>query len=156
MNTRKLIKISLTILLTIGLGVWGVSKMPFNTQINQTTKANVYVNGEQKGSTTIEVNGSRSNYLFKDTQKFLGSFCIQNYKRVCREDMNSKIVWYETMDSQIIIYMQNGTFPSLELHSQLYINEEMDEFAFGFEDGKVVATSDKMYQQFIDKIQIHK
>lgn len=45
--------------------------------------------------------------------------------------MNGLIEWYKYEDTQIIVYMQNGTFPPLKLNSTLFINETMDEFALG-------------------------
>jgi len=95
------------------------------------------------------MNGSRSNYLFKNEQNFIGSFYIKYYERTWREDMHALIIWNKYSDSQIIMYSQNATFPSLELLGKLYINETMDEFALGFKDGTVVATSDEMYQRYI-------
>jgi hypothetical protein len=155
MKMRKKSKCTLTILLIIGLVVWVLSRIPFYTDINQTISAYVYKDGKQTEATIVEVNGSRSNYMFRDKQQFIGTFCIQYYERTCREDMNVSIERDIHMDVQRILYMQNATFPSLELHSKLFINEKMDEFALGFKDGTVVATSDKMYQRYINELRLH-
>jgi len=149
---RKKLKFILKILLIIVLVVWVLSRMSFGTDINQTIKAHVYKDGKQTEATAVEINGSRSNYLFKDTQSFTGSFRIQYYERTCRKDMHALIEWNKYWDKQIIFYSQNATFPSLELLGKLFINEAMDEFALGFKDGTVVATSGKMYQRYINEI----
>lgn len=148
---RKRFKVTLIILLIIGLAVLIIPKMEFPNKINQTIKANVYINGNSYEETDVEINGSRSNYLFKKEQLFTGSFCIRYYEKTCREDMRPAITWYKKSDTQIIIYSQNATAPSLELLSNLIINETMDEFAIGFNDGTIIATSDEMYDSYIKK-----
>ncbi len=147
----KRFKVILILLIIIGLTVLIAYKMSFSNTIGQTIKANVYVNGDSTEETAVEMNGSRSNYLFKKEQTFTGSFCIQYYEKTCRKDMRPLISWLGNSDNQIVIYSQNATAPSLELLSNLIINKTMDEFALGFKDGTVVATSDEMHAAYVKK-----
>lgn len=50
------------------------------------------------------------------------------------------------------MFYQYVTFPSLEINRELLINKEMKEFALGLKDGTIIATSDKIYQNYLESI----
>lgn len=148
---KKIIKTIIIILAITLIGVWIILKIPYTTDINQTITAKKYVNGSAIQETAVNMNGTRSNYLFADEQNFIGQFYIEYYERTGREDMHASITWRKNQESQHILYFQNATFPPLEINNSLIINEEMNEFALGFVDGTIIATSDEMYQNYIKK-----
>ncbi len=145
---RKNIKTIAAFLIVILIGVWFLLRMPFSTAINQTIAAKAYVNGSAVQETTVHIDGIRSNYLFADEQNFNGQFYIEYYERTGRNGMKAGITWHKNQDMQFIIYYQNATFPSLEIDHDIVINRDMNEFALGFADGTIVATSDEMYQKY--------
>lgn len=146
---KKNIKTIIVILAITLIGVWIVLKIPFATDINQTIIAKKYVNGSAVQETAVNMDGARSNYLFANEQNFIGQFYIEYYERTGREDMHASITWRKNQEAQYILYYQNATFPSLEINHYIMINEEMNEFALGFADGTIIATSDEMYQNYI-------
>ena len=50
-----------------------------------------------------------------------------------------------------ILYSQNATFPELDMERDLIIDENMEHFALGFKDGRIVATSDELMEMYLAK-----
>ncbi|WP_304509108.1 hypothetical protein [Anaerotignum sp.] len=141
-------KTMLNAVILIMIGFWILSKIPFNQNINQEISANIYKNGMQSGETTVVIDGEKSNYLFHNDERFHGKFQILSYEKTDRKDMYSNIKWNSDDNVQKVLYFQNGTFPSMDIISTLFINEEMTEFSLMFTDGTVIATSDEVYQLY--------
>lgn len=139
-------KTILKVLVILMIGVWILSKIPFNRQINQEISAQVYEGGVVTGETKVIIDGERSNYLFTNNQSFNGRFYILSYEKTGRENMNAGIEWPNEEHTQRLVYFQNATFPSMDIVSTLIINDEMTQFALMFTDGRVVATSDEIYR----------
>lgn len=145
---KKKLKIAFISFAVLVSAIWVISKMTFAESITQAVEAVIYIDGKPAGTTMVSADGTINNYLFEDEQYFIGSFFIEYYERTCREDMQAVITWREHADQQTIEYSQNATYPDLELKLDLYINREMNEFALGFNDGTIIATSDEMYQKY--------
>jgi len=137
------------ILSVVLIGGWILSKIPFETKINQTITAKVYKRGVIAQGTTVIINGARSNYLFAGEQYYEGQFIVEYYERTSREGMKAYIEWDKEFKESRILYHQNATFPSLEINREILINKEMKEFALGLQDSTIIATSDEMYQNYI-------
>ncbi|MDX9872446.1 MAG: hypothetical protein RBT41_08515 [Clostridia bacterium] len=147
---KKAIKIVIIISAVILIGLWATLKIPFAADINQTITAHIYKDGNAVQETAVYMNGTKSNYLFADEQRFIGKFYIEYHERTGRESMHASVIFRKHGDWQGIIYYQNATFPSLGINYALLINKEMNEFALGFEDGTIIATSDEMYQKYFE------
>lgn len=124
---------------------------PFKQQIEQTVPAVIYIDGNPSGTTTIQIDGKKTNYLRPDKpEHFSGKFAVAAYERTCRDNVNANIHWQppsahnQTFNAHLA-YMQSGiSFPM----EYLLINEDMKEILFSFEDGIVITTSDEIYQQY--------
>ena len=147
----KVKNILLIFFITI-IGGWLLSKIPFNTKIDQTIMAEIFIDGAAVEETSVYINGARSNYLFAGEQYYEGLFIFEYYEGTGREGMKANIKWNKEFEEQRILYYQYATFPSLEINHELLINKEMDEFAVGFEDGTIIATSEEIYQYFMKNI----
>jgi hypothetical protein len=134
------------------IGVWILSKMPFNKTINQEISVHVYESGVVTGETKVVIDGERSHYLFTDNERFHGKFYILSYEKTGRENMLASVKWNNNDHIQRLLYFQNGTFPSMDIVSTLIINDKMTQFALMFTDGTVIATSDEIYQIYTKHI----
>jgi hypothetical protein len=150
-NTYKSI---LKVIVILAIGFWVLSKIPFYSNINQEITANIYEDGVVTGETTVFIEGERSNYLFSKEQNYWGRFYIDCFERTGRDGMNAGIRWnfggtHDTI--QKITYSQNATFPlTNEIAPFILINEEMNQFAVEFADGRIIAVSDEMYQKYME------
>ncbi|MFH5834665.1 hypothetical protein ACHAL6_01150 [Proteiniclasticum sp. C24MP] len=144
-------KIWIWILVLALLAVWAVPKMPFNEEIVRKIEAQVYVEGVPVRTTEVVIEGERSRYLFSDRQMFFGDFQMEEYPRTQREDMMAEISWHERFDVEQIIYAQNATFPDLEMERDLIMDEAMEHFALGFKDGRIVATSSELMEEYRER-----
>ena len=145
-------KVILKILVISIIGIWVLSKVSFESNIDQTIIAKVYEDGAFVQNTSVIINGSRSNYLFAKSQNYDGRFILEYYERTGRENMKASITWNKEYIEQRILYYQNATFPTLEINFELLINKEMDEFALGMQDGIIIATSDEMYRDYTENV----
>jgi len=128
------------------IAVYVLYNLPFSKEIEKTVTAVVYENGIAVDETDIYINGEKSRYLFHDDERFTGTFAMDCYEITGREGVSSGIFWNEE-GYAILHYIQNGTFPDLDLKPTIMMNLEMTDFVFRFEDGRVVATSEEMYEK---------
>lgn len=148
---KNLRAILLTLVISI-IGIWILSTIPFESDINQTITAKVYKDGVVLQDTSVIINGARSNYLFANEQYYEGQFVIEYYERTGREGMKAKINWYKEYEEQRILYHQNATFPTLGINHKLLIDKEMVEFAIGMKDGTIFATSEAILHDYLEKL----
>ena len=146
-NTKRWIWILVLTLLVI----WILPKMPFNEDVDKKIEAEVFMDGIFERTTEVVIKGERSRYLFSERQFFFGSFQLEEYPRTQREDMTVEVSWHETFDTERILYSQNATFPELDMERDLIIDENMEHFALGFKDGRIVATSDELMEMYLAK-----
>lgn len=148
---KKSYKTILKVTVVLIIGFWILSKIPFNSSIDQEITAKVYQNGSITDKTTIIMEGEKSNYLFT-ADEFGGTFHITCYEKSGRKNMFARINWSSDENTQALLYFQNGTFPSMDVIRRIIINDEMTEFALMFTDGTVIATSDEVYQIYTKHI----
>ncbi|KXL54223.1 hypothetical protein CLNEO_04540 [Anaerotignum neopropionicum] len=144
MKEKKAMKIAVVCI----IGLWMLSKIPFNQNIKQEVSANIYQNGGVTGKTTVVIDGEKSNYLFRDDEGFYGKFYILSYEKTGRENMVAGIRWRNGENVQQLMYSQNGTFPSMDIISTILTNDKITQFAVMLTDGTVIATSDEIYQLY--------
>ena len=54
----------------------------------------------------------------------------------------------------IPISLANASYPALDINTIALIDAEMNEFALGFEDGTIIATSQECYNKYKSVCQI--
>lgn len=140
------------VVLMLVIGIWVLSVIPFNQNVNHKISALIYENGVVTRETTVRIDGEKSNYLFRDDDSFDGKFHILSYKKTGSKGMKANVKWDKEHNIQNILYFQNATFPSMDIIHELIINEEMTKFALMFKDGSVIATSDDLYELYIKHI----
>lgn len=145
---KKYVRRGIWILVFTLLAAWLLPKMPFYEEIDRKLEAEVYVEGVPVRTTEVIIQGERSRYLFTDRQIFFGDFQVEEYPRTLREDMMAEISWHERFEVEQILYAQNATFPDLEMERDLIIDEAMEHFALGFKDGRIVATSSELMEEY--------
>ena len=148
---RKNSKRWIWILVLTLLVIWILPKMPFNENVDKRIQAEVFMDGVSERTTEVVIKGKRTRYLFSERQFFFGSFQLKEYPRTQREDMTAEVSWHETFDTERILYSQNATFPELDMERDLIIDENMEHFALGFKDGRIVATSDAWMEMYLEK-----
>ncbi len=114
-------KTILKVIVIFIIGVWILSKMPFNKNIKQEIAAHVYESGVVTGETKVVIDGERSHYLFTDNERFHGKFYIASYEKTGREDMFASVKWNNEDNIQRLLYFQNATFPSMDIVGTLII-----------------------------------
>lgn len=151
---KKKIKSIIEVFVILVIGFWILSKIPFSSGINQEIPAKIYENGIVTGETTVYMEGERSNYLFSDEENYRGRFYIECFERTGRDNMSASIWWNISSDPdylQKLLYSQNASFPLTgEIAPFLLINKEMNQFAVEFADGRIIATSEDIYQEYMD------
>lgn len=150
-NTYKSI---LKVIVILAFGFWILSKIPFYSSIKQEITADIYENGVVNGETIVFMEGEKSNYLFSKEQNYWGRFYIDCFERTGRDGMKAGIWWNfggRPDTTQKITYSQNASFPLInEIAPFMFINEEMNQFAVEFADGRIIASSEEMYQKYME------
>lgn len=115
---------------------------PFQRQIEQTIPATIYVDGAAADTTTVYINGKKTNYLLQNRDSFSGTFAIACLDKTNRS--NAGIYWqYENRQLAFnsIHYLSSGAPADLGV-VLLHISEDMEEFCLALADGSIIATSE--------------
>lgn len=152
LNGGESLKKILKVMVISIIGIWLLPKIPFESDINQTIIAKVYKDGVAVQDTSVIINGARSNYLFAERQYYEGQFIIDYYERTGREGMKANIKWIKEYEEQWVSYYQYATSPTLKINHEILIDKEMKEFAIGMKDGTIIATSDEILNDYLEKI----
>lgn len=120
--------------------------------LNKRYPPSFYINGEASDTTTVQIDGKKTNYLRPDkSDEFSGKFAIEMYEGTRYEITSAAINWIKPSEyllfyNAILAYI--GTSPrNLEM-VHLLIDEDMKQFILSLEDGVVIATSEEIYQQY--------
>lgn len=132
----------------LALGLLILSLCPFRSQIQQDIPANIYRDGVVTGTTAVSIQGERRDYLFQD-DCYEGRFVIPEAAETGREGVLAYIDWDSKYRIQRIMYASPGSSVDAVLWTML-INKEMDQFALTLEDGRVLATSDELFQIYTE------
>lgn len=140
------IKSVFKVVLLFAAGLWILSVLPFRTTIRGEVPATLYRDGAAVGSTTVTLDGKRTNYLFRDNS-YVGVFSIPEVERTGREGMRAQILWREDAGNvQRILYASPGMIYSDVLPNCIIANHDLTQFAFSLPDGSIAATSDMVYR----------
>lgn len=152
------LKTIMVIAILLVAGVWIVDKIPFNKNINQQIRANIYENGVVIGQTIVLIDGERSNYLFRKKEGFVGEFLIPYVEKTNRSELQTYITWNGEDNTQDISYFYKGSMKlaqDMGLVPYLLINDKMTKFAMMLTDHTVIATSDELYELYRKHITWH-
>ena len=126
-------------------------QFPFSKQIEQTIPATIYADGAAIDTTTVYINGKKTNHLFQKEDYFYGTFAIACLEKT--KDSNARIYWHERTDKNhlppqcSISYMRSGIFQQTEIET-IVINDDMQQFVIHLADGRRIATSEAMAQTY--------
>ncbi len=127
--------------------IWILSIIPFNQKVKHTVPAKLYENGVAVDETEVYIEGVKSNPLFRKNDSFHGKFHIRSYEKTTRDDVNAGINWSADDNIQTIRYLRYGLFET-DIMYHMLISEDMTKFALTFNDGRVLATSDELYELY--------
>ena len=131
----------------LAAGLWVLSLIPFSSTIRQEIPANIYTDGAVTSTTTVTIDGKRTNYIVRENRYF-GEFSLPEVPRTEREGVNVSIRWNDAKtNTQFLIYHTAGTSISL-IPGRIAISEDMTRFACYLADGTVLATSDEAYKNY--------
>lgn len=141
------------ILLIVLVIAFFISKLSFNANINQEIDADIYENGTVTGSTSIVMEGTKSKPLITKEEFFKGSFYIKCFENTGKANISTGIWWNfgNKEESFQRILFSSGTMNPFEkdIAPFMLINDTMDQFAIEFADGRILATSDEMYEKYM-------
>ena len=126
-------------------------QFPFSKQIEQTIPATIYADGAAIDTTTVYINGTKTNYLFQKKNRFNGTFAIACLEKT--KDSSAGIYWYEQTDKNrlppqcFISYVRSGISQQTEIET-IVISDNMQQFVIHLADGRRIATSEAMAQTY--------
>jgi hypothetical protein len=149
------LKTVILIIILFAVGFWILDKVPFNRNVNHEISANIYEDGVVIGHTTVFVEGEKSNYLFRQNDRFYGMFYIKLLKKTSDRDLQTCIKWSNEENVQQIKYFKNGQSflaEDMGIVPYLLINSGLTKFAIMCTDNTVIATSDDLYELYTKHI----
>lgn len=115
----------------------------FLKDISMEVPAMIYENGEAAGETEVFIEGT---YKDGKDSSFWGTFHVEALPDTSHESLNANIEWsWGSMNDGFpqIYYYRNGlNLVDVGIKRQLYISDNMKNFAFELEDGRIIATSE--------------
>ncbi|MBQ4649188.1 MAG: helix-turn-helix transcriptional regulator [Firmicutes bacterium] len=116
----------------------------FLENISQEVMADIYENGKVTGETKIYMEGT-----YKDgrNKSFWGKFHVEVLPVTADEKLTASIKWDKgSMNGfpQIYYYRDGMNLVETGIKQKLYISDNMKNFAFELEDGRIIATSEAL------------
>lgn len=142
---KKRVIISIIMIVIIAQCAY-LNLIPLKEKVEKSVEADIYISGNVQGHTSVRITGEKT--ILTSSPSFLGRFAIDYYDRTCRDDMQTHIKWNRGEETQTIIYSQNASYPALDINTIALIDAEMNEFALGFKDGTIIATSQECYNKY--------
>ena len=124
----------------------------FEREIRQTMEANLYVDGTATDTTTVAIDGKQVYNLLSSRSEllnFYGAFRVDAVPQTCREGTEFHIYSLENASVQYIQGFYAGDF-TVPFDGSLLISFDMTEFAFQADETTVIATSEAMYEQWVE------
>ena len=147
---RSVIGLVILAVLIVGFILWNYG---IRTDIKQDVTLDIYENGVVVGETAVHMDGTRANHLFGHDDRFAGRFEIELAERTCHAYSSASITWPEDgRQWQTILYFNSGDsfFKEFGLNHCILINPEMTEMAIQLTDGRVLASSETMYEIYTE------
>ena len=155
---EKISKLAL-IVFAVAIALFSLVKTPFKTEIKRDVTLDIYDNGAVVGQTVVHIDGTRAEFLLgkltKQEETFTGRFAIELAERTCHELTSAAIWWRDHgggMRYQGITYFSAATSLSDDktVDHVLLINPDMTEMAIQMTDGRVLASSEKVYDIYME------
>ena len=160
---EKISKLAL-IVFAVAIALFSLVKTPFKTEIKRDVTLDIYDNGAVVGQTVVHIDGTRAEPLLgnltKQEETFTGRFAIELAERTCHE-LTSAAIWWRNhgggMMYQNITYFSAATSLSEgeTVECALLINPDMTEMAIQMTDGRVLASSEKVYNIYMEYFEYH-
>ena len=155
---EKISKLALAVF-AVAIALFSLVNTSFKTEIKRDVTLNIYDNGVVVGQTVVHIDGTRAEFLLgkliDQDDNFAGRFAIELAERTCHELTSAAIWWRDHgggMMYQNITYFNAAT--SLRddetVKYTLLINPEMTEMAIQMTDGRVLASSEKVYDIYME------
>lgn len=119
---------------------------PFYRTIDHTIAATIYVDGQASDSTTVTMNGERTNYVLRQEERYEGSFDIALYPETNRKHVKAYIIWDDIVGTWITYYLSGNITVRFDGPYMEYINEDMTEFVLRDKEANIfIATSQELF-----------
>ena len=155
---EKISKLAL-IVFAVAIALFSLVNTSFKTEIKQDVTLDIYDMGTVVGQTVVHIDGTRAEFLLgnltKQEETFTGRFAIELAERTCHE-LTSVAIWWRDhgggMTYQGITYFSAATSLSEgeTVEYTLLINPDMTEMAIQMTDGRVLASSEKVYNIYME------
>ncbi|MBQ3256034.1 MAG: hypothetical protein IJA67_01280 [Oscillospiraceae bacterium] len=155
---EKISKLAL-IVFAVAIALFSLVNTSFKTEIQRDVHLDIYENGAVVGQTVVHIDGTRAEFLLgnltKQEETFTGRFAIELAERTCHELTSAAIWWRDHgggMTYQNIAYFSAATSLSEDktVKHVLLINPDMTEMAIQMTDGRVLASSEKVYDIYME------
>ena len=159
MTEQKKEQLSKLILLVFALliAAFSLVNTSVKTEIRHDVALDIYDNGTVVGQTVVHIDGTREEFLLGELlenqrDSFVGRFAIELAERTCSEHTSVQILWNEgALNHQQISFWSGGDFLVNEfaVNHVLLINPNMTEMAIQMKDGRVLASSEMVYDIYM-------
>lgn len=149
---EKISKLALAVF-AVAIVLFSVLNTPSKTEIKQDVALDIYENGMIVGETAVHMDGVRVEYLMGKEDDYVGCFAIDLAERTCSEHTSVQIIWLEDgLEHQNIMFFNGGDFfaDGFGVNNVLLINPDMTEMAIQMTDGRVLASSEKVYDIYME------
>ena len=155
---EKISKLAL-IVFAVAIALFSLVNTSFKTEIHRDVTLDIYDNGTVVGQTVVHIDGTRAEFLLgnltKQEETFTGSFAIELAERTCSEHTSVWILWHEYdygLTYQTISFWHAGDIfaDGFGIEHNLLINPDMTEMTIQMEDGRVLASSEKVYDIYME------
>ena len=155
---EKISKLAL-IVFAVAIALFSLVNTSFKPEIKQDVTLDIYDNGAIVGQTVVHIDGTRAEFLLgkfiDQDDNFTGRFAIELAERTCHELTSAAIWWRDHgggMTYQNIAYFNAATSLSEgeTVECALLINPDMTEMAIQMTDGRVLASSEKVYDIYME------
>lgn len=155
---KKTVRIIVVILFLVAVAL-GMLFVPFATKIDQSIDAQVYRDGVAPEAITISIRGKRDHYVFRKNGRFSGEFKISCIAKTSEPDIQAEITWPRDYPVHLIRYSHNGQYLSKDesgVYYFLIMSKDMERFSLRLSDGAIIATSDELYNLYVDNLDYYK
>lgn len=152
------------IVFAVAIVLFSLLKTGFKTEIQRDVHLDIYENGAVVGQTVVHIDGTRAELLLgkliEQEDNFAGRFAVELAERTCSEHTSVRILWHEYdygLTYQTISFWHAGDIfaDGFGIEHVLLINPDMTEMAIQMTDGRVLASSQKVYDIYMEHFEYH-
>ena len=159
MTEKKKEQLSKAYLLIFALVIilFSLVNTSFKAEIKRDVTLDIYEDGVVTGQTVVHIDGTRAEPLLGELldqeDNFVGTFAVELAERTCSEHTSVQILWNEgDLNHQEIHFFSGGDFhvSGYGVNHVLLINPAMTEMAVQMSDGRVLASSEAVYDIYME------